>query len=32
MLTNGLIIAREYFNDFRSMVEFYFAYFSMLKT
>ena len=32
MLTNGLNIARAYFNFFESIVNFYFAYFKMLKS
>ncbi len=31
MLTKGLNVARAYFNFFESIVDFYFAYFSMLK-
>ena len=32
MLTKGLKVARAYFNIFESIVNFYFAYFRVLKT
>ena len=32
MLTKGLKVARAYFNIFESNVNFYFAYFRVLKT
>lgn len=32
MLTKGLIVARAYFNIFESIVNYYYAYFSMLKS
>ena len=32
MLIKGLIVARAYFNIFESIVNYYYAYFKMLKS